>query len=90
MAYSQVTHMQLLFFYSPRLLAQRWHHPQWAGFSYINHKLRKYPTDLSMGQSDGGSSPIEVFPSRVTLVCVMMTKTNYHRDISYPDQNSIY
>lgn len=50
---------------------QRWHHPQWARPSYIRWQLRKYPTDVPMDQSNGGSSSTE-FP---TQLCVKLVKT---------------
>lgn len=37
--------------------------------------VKKMPTDTPTGQSDGGSSSVEVLSSQVTRVCVKLTKT---------------
>lgn len=38
----------------------------------------KNPADLPTGQTDAGSSLIEVFSSGVTVVCIKLMKTNQH------------
>lgn len=37
-------------FYNPGLPGQEWWHPQLSVLSYINHQLRKFPTELLIGK----------------------------------------
>lgn len=55
------THVLLSFMYLSGKHAQRQGLPQWAEPFHINHKPRKYLTDLPIGQFDG-----DIFSSKVS------------------------
>lgn len=54
------------FLLQPGTPVPKWHHPQWAGTSHINHESRKSPTDLPMDNLVGGwrFSPLRLPPPR--------------------------
>lgn len=55
-----LAHIQLPFLRSPSPPAQGWDCLQWAGSSTsLSNQEKKCPTDITVGQSDGGNSLIE-------------------------------
>lgn len=72
---------QPVFLYNPVSPVQVWHHPQWA--SPLKSIINEWNVSVTCtGQSDGDNASTEVPSSKVTLVCVRLTKIYQHTQVA--------